>query len=238
MSSGAAMALAERCDQEAVQRPISTRPPLSARKRLYVVSPTQPPVTYAKQELDDEELLAEMCFGAEWAMELLYQRYYKYVYALAYRIVRDNMVADDIVQEVFLSVWRKATSYQELHGSVRTWLLAIARHRAIDSVRAAMSRNYQCMPPQGTQEQDLPSKEPELWEEAWHQERNLILHNILAQLPIKQREAVELRYFDGLTDAEIADHLQIPLGTAKGRIRLGLQKMKQLLCKYDLEPVS
>jgi RNA polymerase sigma-70 factor (ECF subfamily) len=185
--------------------------------------------------LDDEELLAAMCFGAEWAMEVLYQRYYKYAYALAHRIVRDNMVADDIVQEVFLSVWRKAASYQELHGSVRTWLLAIVRHRAIDSVRATMSRNYQCTSLQGTQEQDPPSKEPELWEEAWHQERDLILHDVLAQLPVKQREAIELRYFDGFTDAAIADHLHIPLGTAKGRIRLGLQKMKLLLCQYGLE---
>jgi RNA polymerase sigma-70 factor (ECF subfamily) len=235
MSSGAVMALAERCDQEVIQRPISTRSLLSARKRLHVISPTQPLETSTKQELDDKELLAAMCLGAEWAVEALYQRYSKHVYALAHRIVRDNMVADDIVQDVFLSVWRKAASYQDLHGSVRTWLLAIVRHRAIDSVRATMSRNYQCMSLQGTQDQDPPSKAPELWEEAWHEERDLILHDVLAQLPTKQRQAVELRYFDGLTDAAIANHLQIPLGTVKGRIRLGLQKMKQSLCKYGLE---
>ena len=167
-------------------------------------------------------------------MEALYERYYKYVYALAYRIVRDNTIADDIVQEVFLAVWRKAASYQELHGSVRTWLLAIVRHRAIDCVRAAISRNYQCMSLQGTREQDPPSKEPELWEQAWQQERDVLLHQALAQLPVKQREAVELRYFDGFTDVEIADYLHIPLGTVKGRIRLGLRKMKQLLCKYGV----
>jgi RNA polymerase sigma-70 factor (ECF subfamily) len=87
---------------------------------------------------------------------------------------------------------------------------------------------------QGREEQDPPSKEPELWEEAWYQERDTMLHRILAQLPVKQRQTIELRYFDGYTDIEIADYLHIPLGTVKGRIRLGLQKMKQMLHQYDL----
>jgi len=168
-------------------------------------------------------------------MESLYQRYYKYAYALAYRIVRDDVIAEDIVQEVFLSVWYKAASYRELHGSVRTWLLAIVRHRAIDWVRTVMLRKYQCTSLQEKQEQDLPSKEPELWEELWCQERDTILHQTLAQLPIKQRQVIELRYFDGSTDVEIADYLHIPLGTVKGRIRLGLQKMKHSLCAYGME---
>jgi RNA polymerase sigma-70 factor, ECF subfamily len=227
MSSGAVIALPERYDQEYVQQSTSIRSILSPRNELQVVSSAQE--TRTRQELDDEELMVEMCFGAEWAMEVLYQRYYRYVYALAHRIVRDNVVADDIVQEVFLAVWHKAASYRELRGSVRTWLLTIARHRAIDSVRAAMSRDYQYTFLQGREEQDLPSEEPELWEEAWHQERDAKLHHTLAQLPMKQRQAIELRYFDGFTDVEIADYLHIPLGTVKGRIRLGLQKMKQAL---------
>jgi RNA polymerase sigma-70 factor (ECF subfamily) len=235
MSSGAVMALSGRYGQEYLQRSTSIRCTLSPGNRLQVVSPLQQQEIRTKQELGDEELMAEICFGAEWAMEVLYQRYYKYVYALARRMVRDNVVADDIVQEVFLAVWHKAASYRELRGSVRTWLLTIVRHRAIDSVRAAMSRDYQYTSLQVREGQDLPSNEPELWEEAWHQERDAKLHHTLAQLPMKQRQAVELRYFDGFTDVEIADHLQIPLGTVKGRIRLGLQKMKQLLCNSIFE---
>ncbi len=229
ISSGAVRALSERYDQEYAQSIPCTLP---AKNRLYVVSPLQE--THTKQELNDQELMAEMCLGAEWAVEALYLRYYKYVYALANRIVRDDAIADDIVQEVFLAVWSKATSYRELRGSVRTWLLTIVRHRAIDYVRAAMSRDYQCMSLQGREEQDPPSKEPELWEEAWYQERDTILHRILAQLPVKQRQTIELRYFDGYTDIEIADCLHVPLGTVKGRIRLGLQKMKHMLHQYDL----
>jgi RNA polymerase sigma-70 factor (ECF subfamily) len=231
--SGVIMALSERYGQEYVQRSTFTRCTLPPRNGLQVVPSTQE--TRARQELDDEELMAEIRLGAEWAMEVLYQRYYKYVYALAYRILRDNVIADDIVQEVFLAAWHKAASYRELRGSVRTWLLTITRHRAIDSVRAAMSRDYQYTSLQGREEQDLPGREPELWEEAWHQERDAILHRRLAQLPMKQRQAIELRYFDGFTDVEIANHLHVPLGTVKGRIRLGLRKMKQLLCDSVFE---
>ena len=234
MSSGAVRALSERYDQEYVQS-TPARCLLSSRSRLHVVAPTQQQGTYTKQELDDEELVAEVCLGAEWAMEVLYQRYYRYVYVLVYRIVRDNVIADDIVQEVFLAVWHKAASYREWRGSVRTWLLTIARHRAIDCVRTAMSRNYQCMSLLGGEEQDFPSKEPELWEGAWQQERDAILHYALARLPMKQREVIKLRYFDGFTDVEIADYLHVPLGTVKGRIRLGLQKMRQLLDRCGLE---
>jgi RNA polymerase sigma-70 factor (ECF subfamily) len=235
ISSGAVRALPEYSDQEYVQRSTSTQYTLSPHNKLHLVSSTQQLETRTKQELGDEELMAEICLGTEWAMEALYQRYYKYVYALAHRIVRDDVVADDIVQEVFLAVWHKAASYRQLRGSVRTWLLTIVRHRAIDYVRATMSRDYQCTSLQGGEMPDPPSREPELWEEAWQQERDAILHRTLAQLPVKQRQVIELRYFDGSTDVEIADYLHIPLGTVKGRIRLGLQKMKYLLCQYGLE---
>lgn len=234
MSSVAVRVLPECCEQEYVQPSISTWSTLSLRNRLHVVSPIQQLETHTKQELADKDLMAAMCFGAEWATEVLYQRYYKYAYALAYRIVHDNALADDIVQDVFLAVWHKAASYRELYGSVRTWLLAIVRHRAIDCVRTAMSRNYQCTSLQG-EVQDPPSKESELWEHAWQQERDIVLHRTLAQLPFKQRQVIELRYFDGSTDAEIANYLELPLGTVKGRIRLGLQKMRQLLCMYGVE---
>ena len=240
MSSGAVMALTERYQQEYVEQSTSIQSTsiqsiLAPRNGLQVVSSVLS--TRTRETLNDEELMTEICFGAEWAMEVLYQRYGRYIYALVSRIVRDNGITDDIVQEVFLTVWQKAASYRELRGSVRTWLLTIARHRAIDTVRAAMSRSYQSisLSLEDGQEQDFPSKEPDLWEEAWQQERDTLLHCRLAQLPLKQRQAIVLRYFDGFSDVEIADYLHVPLGTVKGRIRLGLQKMRQLLDGCGLE---
>src|SRR5436305_6212745 len=183
----------------------------------------------------DEELMLAIAQGEEWAMEELYERYGRYAYALAYRIVRDATVAEDIVQDAFLSVWRKATSYQERQGSVRSWLQAIVHHRAIDRVRAATHRDHQWLPLQSEGEQDPPSEQPEVWEEAWHKEQCLAVRRVLTQLPPEQCQVIELAYFGGYTHVEIAERWQLPLGTVKGRMRLGLQKMRNLLREYGIE---
>jgi len=183
----------------------------------------------------DEELMLAIASGEEWAMEELYERYGRYAYALAYRIVRDTTVAEDIVQDAFLAVWRKATSYQERQGSVRSWLQAIVHHRAIDRVRAAAHRDHQWLPLQSDGEQDPPSEQPEVWEEAWHKEQCAVIRRVLAQLPPEQRQVIELAYFGGYTHVEIAERWQLPLGTVKGRMRLGLQKMRNLLREYGIE---
>ena len=196
----------------------------------------QPASTDQKErDLDDEELLLAICDGSELAMDILYQRYYKYAYALAYRIVRDSTTAEDIVQVAFLSVWRKAASYQEQQGSVRIWLQAIVHHRAIDKVRASAPRDARWIPLQIENEQDPPSEQPEVWEEAWRREQALLIRSALAQLPPEQRQVIELGYFGGYTHAEIAERWNIPLGTVKGRMRLGLQKMKHLLRERGVE---
>ncbi len=194
-----------------------------------------PSLDQKAQDLDDEGLLCAICDGAEWAMDILYQRYYKYAYALAYRMVHDSTFAEDIVQDVFLAVWRKAASYQEQQGSVRSWLQAIVHHRAIDKLRAAAHRDAQWVPLQVENEQDPPSTQPEVWEEAWRREQALLIRSALAQLPPEQRQVIELAYFGGYTHAEIAERWNIPLGTVKGRMRLGLQKMKHLLREQGME---
>lgn len=223
---------------------LSTRPVISVvvprtierERAIPTPSSTQlPSVDQKAQDLDDEGLLFAICDGAEWAMDVLYQRYYKYAYALAYRIVHDSAIAEDIVQDSFLAVWRKAASYQEQHGSVRSWLQAIVHHRAIDKLRASAHRDAQWVPLQVENEQDPPSTQPEVWEEAWRHEQAVLIRRVLAQLPPAQRQVIELAYFGGYTHAEIAERWDIPLGTVKGRMRLGLQKMKQLLREQGVE---
>ncbi len=189
----------------------------------------------AQPEPTDEELISAICNGEEYAMEILYERYHRYAYSLAYRILHDPVAAEDIVQDAFLSIWRKAASYQMQHGSVHSWLQAIVHHRAIDKVRAAVHRDRQWTPLQVENEQDLPSVQPDVWEQAWCDERHRIIRTVLGQLPTEQRMVIELAYFGGYTHAEIAEQWHMPLGTVKGRMRLGLQKMKVLLAEQGLD---
>jgi RNA polymerase sigma-70 factor (ECF subfamily) len=174
----------------------------------------------ATPEPTDEELISAICNGEEYAMEILYERYHRYAYSLAYRILHDPVAAEDIVQDAFLSIWRKAASYQMQHGSVHGWLQAIVHHRAIDRVRAAVHRDRQWTPLQVENEQDLPSVQPDVWEQAWCDERHRIIRTVLDRLPAEQRMVIELAYFGGYTHAEIAEQWHIPLGTVKGRMRL------------------
>ena len=193
----------------------------------------------AKKPLADDQLISAICDGAEWAIELLYQRHSRYAYALAYRILHDTSAAEDIVQEAFLSVWRKATSYQKEHGSVHSWIQAIVHHRAIDKLRTAAYRDQQLgkglYSPEN--QQDPASEQPDVWEQAWRGEQQRAIRSVLDQLPAEQRLVIELAYFGGYTHAEIAEQCHIPLGTVKGRMRLGLQKMKHLLVDRGIDAV-
>jgi len=209
--------------------------PQATKSSTSQVQQLQQATTATRLEPPDEELISAICQGAEWALETLYQRYNRYAYALAYRILSDSSAAEDIVQEAFLSVWRKAVSYQKQHGSVYSWLQAIVHHRAIDKVRSAANRDRIWAPLQSEGEQDPPSEQPEVWEVAWQQERALLIRAVLKQVPADQRLVIEQAYFGGFTHAEIAERYNIPLGTVKGRMRLGLQKMRRLLEEYGLD---
>ena len=187
-----------------------------------------------KPEPTDEQLISAICKGEESAVEVLYERYHRYAYALAYRILHDPVASEDIVQDAFLSIWRKASLYQAQNGSVQSWLQAIVRNRAIDKLRACAHRDYQWTPLQADNEQDPPSEQPDVWEQAWQSEQHRIIREAMEQIPDEQRKVIELAYFGGLTHAEISEQYQIPLGTVKGRMRLGLQKMKSLLAERGL----
>jgi len=175
--------------------------------------------------LDDRALLEQIAGGDTVALGFLYDRYGSTAFGLAMRVLHDPGVAEEVVQDAFLNAWRRAGSYRPDRGEPRTWLLSIVHHRAIDRVRGASGRRS---------ELDLADA-PELadradvWREAWAGiERETILR-ALAGLPEEQREAIELAFFGGLTHAEVAERLGEPLGTVKGRIRLGLTKLRTVL---------
>jgi RNA polymerase sigma factor (sigma-70 family) len=195
--------------------------------------PSPSPVTDTEQNISDGTLLQAIAGGEEWALEALYERYARYAYALAYRIVHEGSAAEDVVQDVFLAIWRKAGSYHEQQGSVRSWLQAIVHHRAIDYIRASAHRDQQWTT--FNNEQDQKDAQTGIWEEVWHLERRSLIRQLLTQLPAEQRLVIELAYFGGYTHVEIAERWNIPLGTVKGRMRLGLHKMKTLLAQNGLE---
>src|SRR5437588_4291567 len=180
-------------------------------------------------ELSDEALINALAEGAEWAMEPLYERYNRVLYSLAYRMVADHQVAEDLLQEAFLSVWRRATSYSPQSGAVRSWLVSIVHHRTIDYLRSVRRRSILKEATWEEVEQDERTAFPDVWDEAWRSVQSAQVRAALMNIPIEQRMVIELAYFQGWTHSEIAEGCQIPLGTVKARMRLGLQHLKRVL---------
>jgi RNA polymerase sigma-70 factor (ECF subfamily) len=175
----------------------------------------------------DEMLVARLCERDTEAFTLLYDRHNRLAFGLAYRMLEDPSLAEDVVQEAFLSVWRQAASFQAEKSAARTWLLSIVHHRAIDRIRRVTSREVS---------ETALGGAPERADESTDVEREVHLsveaeqvHEALGSLPPDQQEAIRLAYFKGLSHSEIAEHLQVPIGTIKGRLRLGLHKMRAAL---------
>ena len=180
--------------------------------------------------LDDEELMQRLVYRDLWAFRALYDRYGNLVYSAALRVVRDAQIAEDMVQEIFLRIWRKPDSYVAQRGRFVTWLTSVTRNRAVDEIRSRGRRfRYETASPE-EQERELAApdtNDPALTAELADQ-RRLILA-ALAQIPQEQRQIIELAYFGGFTQQEIAQRLSQPLGTVKTRIRLGMQKLRVAL---------
>jgi RNA polymerase sigma-70 factor, ECF subfamily len=181
----------------------------------------------------DEEMLAALAQRDLSALEELYDRYSKLAYSLAYRIVGDRGAAEDVVQDAFLSVWRQAGSFRRERGSPRTWLLSIVHHRSIDRLRSSASAGptipYDDLP----QDREDTSK-PSIWQQAWDHARGDLVRRALERLPMEQKKSIELAYFSGYTQSEIAELMGVPLGTVKGRMRIGLQKLRTLLVSQEI----
>ena len=191
-------------------------------------------ISFQSNELSDEALISAIAGGAVWAMEPLYQRYSRILYSLAYRMVSDHQVAEDLIQEAFLSVWRRATSYSPQSGAVRSWLVSIVHHRTIDYLRAVRRRSNMKETTLDEVEQDDRTAFPDVWDEAWRSVQSAQVRSALMNIPTEQRMVIGLSYFQGWTHSEIADGCQIPLGTVKARMRLGLQHLKRELAKMGV----
>lgn len=180
--------------------------------------------------LDDEELMERLYFRDLQAFRALYQRYGNLVYSVSLRVVRDTQIAEDMAQEIFLRIWRKPDAYVAQRGRFVTWLTSVTRNRAVDEVRSRSRRfRHETASPE-EQEREIAapdSNNPALTAELSDQ-RRLILA-AMSGIPSEQREVIELAYFGGLTQQEIAERLSQPLGTVKTRIRLGMQKLRSAL---------
>jgi RNA polymerase sigma-70 factor (ECF subfamily) len=173
--------------------------------------------------LADEDLMALVESGDSGAFAGLYDRHGRAAYSLAYRMAGERQAAEDLVQEAFLDVWRAAGSYRAERGSVRTWVLTIVHNRGIDQIRSAASRRRVQDRVEATASLSQPS---EAFSEAWRNSQRSQVRKALKDLPSEQLQVLELAYFSGYTHTEIADLLDLPLGTVKGRMRLGLKKIR------------
>jgi RNA polymerase sigma-70 factor (ECF subfamily) len=183
--------------------------------------------------LRDEELLALVLRRQERALGAIYDRYGRLVYTVALRITGDRETAEEVVQDVFQSVWLAAGSFQPRAGTFSAWLLGITRHRAIDATRSKRERAR-------SREQALDINLAIGEHAGVEREVSMVLlrdavRDALSELPAAQRQAIELAYYGNLTRAEIAERLGEPLGTIKTRLRLGLIKLRDLLRPFEQE---
>ena len=188
-----------------------------------------------QNEPSDEALLNAIAGGAVWAMDSLYKRYSRILYSLAYRMVTDHQVAEDLLQEAFLAVWRHSTTYSPRTGTARSWLISILHHRAIDYLRRVRPRSTIHEAPLEELELHESIAHPDVWDAAWQSVKSSHVRAALMKIPPEQRLVIELAYFQGWTHTEIAEATQIPLGTVKARMRLGLLHLKQVLIEMGID---
>ncbi len=182
--------------------------------------------------LADEDLISLVESGDTEALAGLYDRHGRSAYSLAYRMMGDRQAAEDLVQDSFIKVWRSAKSYRAERGSVRTWILSITHNRGIDHIRSTASRRRTQDRVEMTAE---TTQQSEAFSETWRNSQRSQVQEALKTLPDEQLKILELAYFSGYTHAEIAEMLDLPLGTVKGRMRLGMKKIKSF---FDAQGVA
>ena len=158
------------------------------------------------------------------ALSALYDRYGRVSYTLAYRILGEPEAAEDVVQDAFLAAWRGAGTFRRERGNARSWLLSIVHHRAVDLLRRRTAFR-----PAPLEAADGTPADADTAEEAARNVERGTVRAALETLPEAQRRTIELAYFGGYTQSELADLMGVPLGTVKGRMRIGLQKMRRVL---------
>jgi RNA polymerase sigma-70 factor (ECF subfamily) len=184
------------------------------------------PVRREKAErLADEELMPWIGRKDAEAFEVFYDRHGGAAYSLAYRILGEQGAAEDCIQEAFISIWRSGGKFEPTRGSVRSWTLSIVRNRAIDALRSKAGKAPKMTFDDDQILESRPSGEL-TEEEAMRHETATEVRGALSQLPGDQSKVIQLAYFGGFSQSEIAAMLNVPLGTVKGRMRLGLEKIR------------
>ena len=179
------------------------------------------------RSLADEDVMQLVRRGDARAFELIYERHSAAAFSLAYRMMGTRVGAEDVTQDAFLSLWRSGARYDRARGSVRTWVLGIVHHRAIDALRRATVHDRRRAGDEGIEERFEARERTDV--EAARREEAGTVRGALSSLPADQSQVIELAYFGGFTHTEIADMLDAPVGTVKGRMRLGLKKMRTQL---------
>jgi RNA polymerase sigma factor (sigma-70 family) len=177
----------------------------------------------AAREPSDEQVLEAVGRGDDDALGVLYDRFGRLAYRLAFRILRDRALAEDAVQEAFLAVWRSADAYKRERAKPSTWILTVVHRRAVDLVRREQIRRGE--PLEVAPEPSVGAVD----EDAMLRDRRAAVQKALTELPGEQRQALELAYYGGLTQSELAERLGVPLGTVKSRMFAGLGRLRELL---------
>jgi RNA polymerase sigma-70 factor, ECF subfamily len=179
------------------------------------------------RSLADEDVMQLVRRGDARAFEVVYERHSAAAFSLAYRMMGTRSGAEDVTQDAFLSLWRSGARYDRARGSVRTWVLGIVHHRAIDALRRATVHDRRRSSDEGIEERFEAAERTDV--EAARREEAGTVRDALSTLPADQCQVIELAYFGGFTHTEIAEMLEAPVGTIKGRMRLGLKKMRAQL---------
>jgi RNA polymerase sigma-70 factor (ECF subfamily) len=184
--------------------------------------------------LADEDLMQLVRRGDADAFAVVYERHVTSAYSLAYRMMGSRAAAEDVTQEAFLSVWRAGARYDRARGSVRTWVLGIVHHRGIDALRRGKLRDRPRVDDEDAAERLEDPVRTDV--EAARREEASSVRAALGLLPGEQSQVIELAYFGGFTHTEIAAMIEAPVGTVKGRMRLGLRKMRDQLGQGAVQP--
>jgi RNA polymerase sigma-70 factor, ECF subfamily len=186
------------------------------------------------RDLADEDLMLLVQRAEAAAFEVVYDRHAGAAFSLAYRMCGVRQLAEEVVQEAFLSIWRSGARYDRRRGSVRTWILGITHHRAIDALRRGVVQHRHRASDEGIEERLEASDRTDV--EVARREEAHEIRGALDVLPDEQRRAIELAYYGGFTQSEIAELLDVPIGTVKGRMRLGMEKMRDRLAPAEVLP--
>jgi RNA polymerase sigma-70 factor (ECF subfamily) len=179
------------------------------------------------RNLADEDLMALVGAGLARPFEIVFDRHAGPAFSLAYRMCGRRGLAEEIVQEAFLSLWRSGARYDRTRGSVRAWVLGVVHNRAIDALRRHVARDARNTLDEGIVERVPAAELTDV--EAARREESATVRGALGALPAEQRQVIELAYFGGFSHSQIAEMLGAPVGTIKGRMRLGLAKMRLAL---------